>query len=180
MELGKHMPALAGPWGVDFVLFDGEEFVFDDQRDRDYYFIGSTYFARDYAANPPPHQYRWGVLLDMVGDAQLQIYQEKNSVWYARPLVTQIWATAHRLGVTEFIRQTRHEIRDDHLRLNEIAKIPTCDIIDFDYPRPRAPSYWHTEADTPDKCSAASLAKVGWVVLEWLKSVQASGIETAK
>jgi hypothetical protein len=57
------------------------------------------------------------------------------------------------------------------LKLNEIARIPTCDIIDFDYPRPGArQSYWHTEADQPDKCSAASLAKVGWVLLEWLKA----------
>jgi hypothetical protein len=169
MELGKHMPHLASPLGVDFVLFDGEEFVFDDQRDRDYYFVGSTYFARDYRANPPPHRYRWGVLLDMIGDAHLELYQEKNSLHYARPLVNEIWNTAARLGVSEFRRQSRHELRDDHLPLNEIAQIPTCDIIDFDYPRPGARlSYWHTEADTPDKCSPESLAKVGWVLLEWL------------
>jgi hypothetical protein len=170
MEMGKHMPGLSGSLGVDFVLFDGEEFVFDEKRDRDYFFIGSTHFARDYSGTPPPHRYRWGVLLDMVGDAHLDLYQEKNSLWHARPLVTQIWDTAAKLGVAEFVRQSRHELRDDHLPLNEIAKIPTCDIIDFDYPRPGRQSYWHTEADTPDKCSANSLAKVGWVVLEWLRS----------
>ena len=37
------------------------------------------------------------------------------------------------------------------------------DVIDFDYPP------WHTQGDTPDRCSAASLAKVGWVIREWLK-----------
>jgi hypothetical protein len=172
MELGKLMPQLTGSLGVDFVLFDGEEFVFDDQRDRDYYFVGSTHFAQDYRANPPPYRYRWGVLLDMVGDAHLDLYFEKNSLRYARPLVHDIWNTANRLGVSEFRRQARHELRDDHLKLNEIARIPTCDIIDFDYPRPGArQSYWHTEADTPDKCSPESLAKVGWVVLEWLRSL---------
>lgn len=180
MELGKHMPGLDGTVGVDFVLFDGEEFVFDDKRDREYYFVGSTHFARDYSGSPPRHRYRWGVLLDMVADAHLDLYQEKNSLWHARPLVTQIWDTASRIGVTEFIRQGRHELRDDHIPLNEIAKIPTCDIIDFDYPRPRAPSYWHTEADTLDKCSAVSLAKVGWVVFEWLKSVGEPGTENGK
>jgi hypothetical protein len=72
--------------------------------------------------------------------------------------------------VDEFYARSRHEIRDDHLPLNQIARIPTCDIIDFDYPRPGARSYWHTEADAPDKCSAASLGKVGWVVWEWLKT----------
>ncbi len=58
------------------------------------------------------------------------------------------------------------------MALNTIARIPTCDVIDFDYPRPRAASYWHTEADTPDKCDPLSLAKVGWVMLEWLKGIE--------
>lgn len=169
MELGKHMPQLAGNLGVDFVFFDGEEFVLDDQRDR--YFIGSNHFAMNYANNPPPHRYRCGVLLDMVADAHLDLYQERNSVRYAKSVVSEIWNTAQRLGVEEFIRKARHEVRDDHLPLNETAHIPTCDIIDFDYPRPGArQSYWHTEADQPDKCSAASLGKVGWVLLEWLKT----------
>jgi hypothetical protein len=172
MEMGKHMPRLAKPFGVDFVLFDGEEFVFDAQRDDSYYFLGSSHFASTYANSPPPIRYRSGVLLDMVADASLELYQERNSLKYARPIVTEIWNTARRLGVKEFIARSRHEIRDDHLRLNEIARIPTCDIIDFDYPRPGArQSYWHTEADLPDKCSAASLGKVGWVVWEWLQGL---------
>jgi len=170
MELGRHMREIDGQYGVDFVLFDAEEFIFD--KDRDKYFLGSEYFAQQYARNPPTHRYRAGVLLDMVGDKHLDFYQEQNSVYHARSIVNGIWNTANRLGVREFIRRRGYEIKDDHLALNNIARIPTCDIIDFDYPRPRAASYWHTEADTPDKCSALSLAKVGWVVLEWLKSVQ--------
>lgn len=175
MELGRHLRELQSPYGVDFVLFDAEEFVFDDGRDKDYYFVGSTYFARAYAGGGQAHQYRWGVLLDMVADAQLQIYQESNSLHYARPVVNQIWNTARRLGVSEFIPRKRHDLRDDHIPLNEIARIPTCDLIDFDYPRPglAGVSYWHTQGDTPDKCSAESLAKVGWVVLEWLRSTSA-------
>lgn len=172
-ELAEHMPTLQASYGVDFVLFDAEELVFDD--DRDEYFLGSTYFAQQYARNPPRHKYRWGVLLDMVGDANLQIYQEQHSVRWrdTRPLVKSIWRTAQRLGVREFIPQKRYEIRDDHLPLRNIAKIPTCDIIDFEYgARLGTNSFWHTTADTPDKCSPASLAKVGWVVLEWLKSVK--------
>jgi Peptidase family M28 len=170
MELGRHMPALEGPYGIDFVLFDAEELVFDKNRDK--YFLGSEHFAREYVANPPAHRYRAGVLLDMVGDAHLDFYQERNSLFHARSIVNGIWSTANRLGIREFIRRPGYEIRDDHLALNRIARIPTCDIIDFDYPRPRAKSYWHTEADTPDKCSPLSLAKVGWVMLEWLKGIE--------
>lgn len=173
VELGRWMPQLNSRFGVDFVLFDGEELVYDD--DRDEYFLGSRYFAEQYVAHPPEQTYRAAVLLDMVGDADLQLYQEKHSMRWAdtRPIVVSIWKTAKRLGVDEFIARRRHEIRDDHMMLHNVAKIPACDIIDFDYgPIGRRRSYWHTTQDTPDKCSALSLAKVGWVVLEWLKQLQ--------
>ena len=172
-ELAYHMDEFSSEYGVDFVLFDGEEFVFNDQTDK--YFHGSEHFARDYVMQPPQHRYRWGVLLDMVGDAQLQLFQERFSMSWpeTQPLVLDIWDTARTLGITEFVHRLGAEVRDDHLPLRNIARIPTCNIIDFDYPRPgRRLSYWHTEADTPDKCSALSLAKVGWVVLEWLKQLR--------
>lgn len=166
MELAHLMPRLEAKYGIDFVLFDGEELVYDG--DRDPYFLGSEHFAQQYRDHPPGHKYRWGVLMDMVGDADLQLYQEENSVTWrdTRPLVTQIWGLAQRMGVREFIARPKYLIRDDHLALRNIAKIPTCDIIDFDYP------YWHTEGDTPDKCSGDSLAKVGWVVYEWMKRAE--------
>lgn len=168
-ELAHHMPELKSKYGVDFVLFDGEELVYDGQRDP--YFLGSEHFARDYLANPPPHRYKYGVLLDMIGDANLQIYREINSMRtpQTRQLNNDIFGVARSLGVREFIASTRHEVRDDHLALNQIAKIPTIDLIDFDYPTTRGQNYWHTTQDTPDKCSALSLAKVGWVLLEWAK-----------
>ena len=169
MEMGTHMKDFAGPLGVDVVLFDAEELVYDRRRDQ--YFIGSNYFARNYVSDPPLHKYRCGVLLDMVGDKELQIFQEKNSYYNkaVAPIVRDIWATAAQLGVSEFIARRQHEVQDDHLPLNNIAKIPTCDIIDFDYPRPGRVNYWHTTKDVPENCSALSLAKVGWVVHEWLK-----------
>lgn len=170
-ELAHHMRDLPGPLGVDFVLFDGEEFLF--RRDSDDYFRGSTHFAQQYRATPPAHRYVRGVLLDMVGDKELQLYFEKNSVQApgGRELCQGIWKVAADLGVREFVPRVRHEVRDDHLPLIQIAGITTCDLIDFDYPRPGVlqQSYWHTTQDTPDKCSAASLGKVGAVLLEWLR-----------
>jgi hypothetical protein len=173
-ELAHHIRDLESPLGVDFVLFDAEELVYNDRRDP--YFLGSEYFAKQYVSDPPDHKYRYAVLVDMVGDKQLQIFQEKHSLSWpdSRPLVRDLWATAKRLGVREFVPRSRYEVRDDHLALHNIAGIPSCDIIDFDYPR--APgssgSYWHTTMDTPDKCSGESLAKVGWVILEWFKGLQ--------
>lgn len=151
--------------GVDFCLFDGEELVYTDPRDP--YFLGSTWFARDYKRTGAKRgfSYKAAVLLDMVGDADLQIYQEVHSVrWHdTQPIVAQIWGTAQRLGVKEFIPRAKHLVRDDHLPLRSEGRIPACDLIDFDYPA------WHTEGDVPGRCSGESLAKVGWVVLEWLR-----------
>ena len=165
MELARDIPTLKSKYGIDFLLLDGEEFVFSEQ---DRYFVGSEYFAREYVKNRPKHRYRWGVLLDMVGDADLQIYQERNSTWWrdTRPLVEDIWATAARLGVREFIPKRMHEVNDDHVMLHDLGRIPCIDVIDFDYPP------WHTQGDTPDKCSPLSLAKVGWVIEEWLKNAK--------
>ncbi|MEC9092067.1 MAG: M28 family peptidase [Planctomycetota bacterium] len=170
-ELGKHMSKLKCSYGIDFVFFDAEEFVYD--RRRDPLFVGSEYFATDYIKNPPAHRYVSGVLVDMIGDAKLQIFYEKNSMQYAPILTRGIWNTAKKLGVKEFIPRQRHKVRDDHLPLNQIAKIPTTDLIDFDYPTVNARrSYWHTQDDTVDKCSALSFAKVGWVIHQWLQEVK--------
>jgi glutaminyl-peptide cyclotransferase len=164
MEMAHQMTNLKGKLGVDFVLFDGEEFIFEERRDP--YFIGSEYFATAYAnARPGTPRYRAGVLLDMVADADLQIYPDRHSVSWddTRPIVDAIFDTAARLGVREFVVSKRYDVLDDHLKLHEIGKIPCCDIIDFRYPP------WHTQDDTPANCSALSLAKVGWVLEAWLK-----------
>jgi hypothetical protein len=168
MELAHLMPQISDSVGVDFLLVDGEELVYVE--DRDPYLLGSTYFAQQYARDPPPHKYRWGVVLDMVADESLQVYQEQHSVTWrdTRPMVKEIWSTAERLGVKEFIPRAKYQVKDDHLPLHDFAKIPTCDIIDFDYPA------WHTTMDTPSRCSPTSLGKVGWVVYEWLRGQQAN------
>ncbi len=163
MELARTIPQLTSRYGFDLVMLDGEEFVFHpDGR----YFIGSEYFARQYAKQKE-YQYRWGILLDMVGDKDLQLYQEGNSLRWkeTRPLVEEIWSVAARLGVKEFIPQKKYDINDDHVMLYNLGGIPCINIIDFDYPP------WHTQADTPEQCSPLSLAKVGWVVQRWLQSL---------
>jgi glutaminyl-peptide cyclotransferase len=167
MELAAFVRTLPGPVGVDFVLFDAEEYVVGA---RDPYFLGSTFFARQYAAGrgsgQTQHRYRYGVLLDMVGDRDLEIWQERHSVEWpdTRPVVESIWETARRLEVRQFIPRPKHTVDDDHVPLRMIGGIPMCDVIDFDYPA------WHTTADTPENCSAESLEAVGRVILAWLRA----------
>ena len=57
-------------------------------------------------------------------------------------------------------------VRDDHVALHDTAKIPVCDLIDVSFMQKQ----WHTQGDTPEHCSALSLAKVGWVLREWLRA----------
>lgn len=171
MELGNHVTQLPLNYGLDFVLFDGEELVYwDGRKDIGPYFLGSTWFADQYRKNPPEFKYVGGVLFDMVADADLTLYLEGNSVKWARPLVKEIWTTAERLGVKEFIPRVKYTVSDDHFPLNRIAKIPVCDVIDFSYPDYPRNRYWHTTADALDRCSGDSLGKVGKVTVEWLST----------
>jgi hypothetical protein len=164
MELGHHLRKIKPTYGVDLVFFDGEELVYGE---KDPYFLGSEYFAKDYRDHPPKHRYICGVVVDMIGDKNLQVFQEINSLKFAPEVTNSIFRTARRLGVEEFVGRARHEVRDDHLPLNTFARIPTCDLIDFDY------DHWHTTQDLPANCSGASLAKVGKVLLAWLEEVPA-------
>lgn len=177
-ELGRHLASLDGPYGIDLVFFDGEEFVYVDRRDP--MFLGSTHFANQYVQRRENYRYAYAVLIDMVGDSNLQIYYERNSLTYAPRLTRSIWGVAKRLRVREFIAKEKHKISDDHLPLNNIARIPTCDIIDFDFPTPRSKNaFWHTENDTVENCSAESLGKIGRVLLQWTAEMQALNVAPA-
>jgi Zn-dependent M28 family amino/carboxypeptidase len=173
MELAHAIPAIDLKVGVDFVFFDAEELVYgaDSISSRGDYFVGSTYYAQQLIAEPSANRYVAGILMDMVGDKDLQLCWDEVSFRYAPQIAKDVWSVAKELGIREFNPRVLHSIRDDHLPLNEIAKVPTIDIIDFDYPTvaSRSRSYWHTMADTPDKCSGDSITKVAAVVMTWLK-----------
>ena len=173
MEIARHLNAIDVNYGVDLVFLDAEEFIFE--KDRDPFFIGSTYFAQRYRQADLNFRYKWGILLDMVGDKDLQIYQERNSLGWrdTRPLVHDVWRVARQLDIPEFVARPRHTINDDHVPLHDIGGISIINIIDFDYPNPGyGPKYWHTTQDIPENCSGGSLAKVGKVVLTWLEQVE--------
>jgi len=137
------------PVGVDIVLFDGED-VGHSGSERSYA-RGSAAFASELGGSFRP---KFGILLDMIGDADLKIYQEAYSAQYAPSVVKKVWDKAALLAIDEFVPQVMYAVFDDHIPLLEVG-IPCIDLIDFDYP------YWHTLEDTPDKCSAESLEKIG-------------------
>ena len=70
------------------------------------------------------------VIVDMIGDADLNVFKEKNST---PELVEELWQQALLLGYeSSFIPVYRHAILDDHVPFIK-AGIPAVDLIDFDY-----------------------------------------------
>jgi len=136
---------------VWLVFFDTEDHGNIEGWD---WILGSREFV-----NKNPVQPRAAIVVDMIGDADLNIYKERNS----NPALTDtIWITAKGLGYeSKFIPDYKYSMTDDHTPFLE-AGIAAVDLIDFDYP------YWHTSQDTPDKVSAESLQAVGETLRAWV------------
>lgn len=137
-------------------FFDAED---NGHLDGWEWIVGSTYLAQHWGEeNEAPLEAM--VLVDMIGDADQQIYYERNS----NPALSEtLWQIAAELGYSDrFIPQPKYTMLDDHIPFARQG-VPAVDIIDFDYP------YWHTTEDTRDKVSAESLAAVGRTLEVWLE-----------
>jgi glutaminyl-peptide cyclotransferase len=143
---------------VTIVLFDGEDF---GPTGKDM-FLGARYFA----SRMNKADYKYGILLDMVGDKNLGVFREGNSEMRAKSVSDKIWKAAQDLGYSSsFKDEVKYTIGDDHVPLIQ-AGLPCADVIDFDY------AYWHTLGDTVDRCSAESLRIVGETIAKVVYSEQ--------
>lgn len=149
LELARTLPQDIPPTWL--VFFDAE----DNGRIEGWdWILGSRAFVEEIQVAPQAV-----VIVDMVGDADLNLYYEMNSNEAIR---AEIWNTAAELGYGDvFIQTEKHSMLDDHTPFLEKG-IPAVDIIDFDYP------YWHTTEDTADKVSAESLGAVGDTLWHWV------------
>ncbi len=147
--------------GVDLLFVDGEDYG-DFSKQPDDVLIGSRWYTKHQPPGAPP---RFAVLVDLVGDKDLQVYQEGNSLTGAPQIVEKVWDVAQRLGYPQYFRADsagRHTLTDDHVELQR-AGIRAIDVVDFDYPA------WHTPEDDLSKVSAASLQVVGDVAMAVLR-----------
>jgi glutaminyl-peptide cyclotransferase len=149
LELARVLPAEKVP--IWLVFFDAE----DNGRIQGWdWLLGSQAFVAELEHRPEAV-----VIVDMIGDSDLNIYKERTS---DQQLVDEIWSVANELGyASAFIPQSKYSMEDDHTPFLRVG-IPAVDIIDFDYP------YWHTTQDTVDKVSAESLEAVGRTLQEWV------------
>ena len=123
---------------VDLLFFDGEDVEGAE-------LIGSRHFAARCVDN-----YTFIIVLDMVGDRDLRVFQEGNSAKFFPEFVDSIWEIGSAVAPHVFVSAVKYYIIDDHMSLIKYG-VRAIDVIDFDYP------YWDTKDDTIDKCSKESL-----------------------
>ena len=159
--------------GVDIILFDLEDYgprhdqaerYYDDRRN--YWALGSQHWSEQ--PHIPGYKANYGILLDMVGGSQPNFMKEYYSQGYAAWLSNKVWHTAQDLGYRQyFVNELGDPISDDHLPMNEIAGIPTIDIIDL---QPQStnqsfPENWHTLNDNIEHIDKNTLGMVGNVLM---------------
>lgn len=166
LELARIFSEHNPPIGVDIILFDGEDYGIPS--DLNNYFLG----ARHWSANPPVPRYspRFGILLDMVGGRGATFPKEGFSRRYAPKLVDNVWKVALELGYDDYFLDVEGPpVADDHLVVNQLARIPMIDIIHYTTPDGEKvvfPPYWHTHNDSMEIIDKSTLNAVGSILLE--------------
>ena len=103
----------------------------------------------------------------MVADKDPEFKMEYFSYMQAQKELFDIWNLANSLGYSEFTYELTGPIYDDHKAFYDVTKIPSIDIIDFDYPN-LFYNHWHTQNDVPENCSPQSLQQVGTLLLNYI------------
>jgi glutaminyl-peptide cyclotransferase len=164
MELARVLADNKNPFDYWFLFLDGEEaFVEWSTFDSTY---GSRHLAQRWKNEGTASKIRALILLDMIGDKDLDILYDTNST---DRLMKLVWDSAARIGLESMLSKNRGPIGDDHVPFLD-SGIPCVDIIDLNYGPDN--SYWHTPQDSVDKLSAQSMEKVGRLVLAMLPELQ--------
>ncbi|MFT7670637.1 MAG: glutaminyl-peptide cyclotransferase [Planctomycetota bacterium] len=151
-----------------FVFLDGEEAVRLDWEDPDNRY-GSRHNVKEITKKKGElKRVRAMILIDMVGDKDLQLERDSNS---NRTLMEIFVKTSVELKMPELFAPYPIPILDDHQSYSAFG-VPSLDLIDLHYGE-FGNEYWHTDQDVALNCSKESLAKVGKLVLHALPAVEA-------
>ena len=156
--------------GIDFVCFDAEDWGTPQWADvadnSDSWALGAQYWSKNL---PQGYEARYGVLLDMVGGVGAKFYREGMSMQYAPEIVKKVWRAAREVGFgSYFPKEDGGVITDDHVPVNQFAKIPTIDIIPY-YADCQQSSFgptWHTLADNMENIDKNTLKAVGQTLVQ--------------
>lgn len=173
LEVARLLGELNPKVGIDFICFDAEDYGAPYWADEDAptdgsdWCLGSQYWSR----NPHKEGYtaRYGILLDMVGGEDARFRYEGVSMRYASDVLVRTWDAARRAGAAElFLPEEGGYAQDDHVPMNEVAGIPTIDIIPCLEGVHSFGATWHTTNDTPEHISKETLRGVGQTLLQLL------------
>ena len=173
LEVARKLEELKPELGIDFICFDSEDYGMpywaetDDVADGSDWCLGSQYWA----AHPhvPGYKARFGILLDMVGGRDARFCFEGISMRYASEVMVHGWDAAGRAGASQlFLAEQGGYAQDDHVPMNEVAGIPTIDIIPYVEGEHTFGATWHTTQDTPENISSETLKGVGQTLLQFL------------
>lgn len=159
--------------GVDIIFFDAEDWGSSGSEDTGMEYSGFCLGSQHWAANKhnPGYTAYFGVLLDMVGAKGATFFKEGYSTQLADDVVRQVWATASRLGYSNyFIDETGGAITDDHVPVNKVARIPMIDIIHTRQNNMSKTFFdqWHTAHDDMANIDAKTLKAVGQTLIQVL------------
>lgn len=173
LEVARHLNELKPNLGVDFICFDSEDYgapywaADKAPQDGSDWCLGSQYWARH--PHVAGYKARCGILLDMVGGQDARFAYEGVSMRYARDVMVQLWDAASRAGADQLFQTIEGGYaQDDHVPMNEIAGIPTIDVIPFIEGEHSFGVTWHTTNDTPQNISKQTLQGVGQTLLQYL------------
>ncbi|MFQ6010836.1 MAG: M28 family peptidase [Nitrososphaerales archaeon] len=164
LELARVYSEVDLPIGLWLLFFDAEDIggVYGP------YSLGSSVFADSLPADMLP-SIKGVIVVDMVGDSDLQLFYDRNSLnSVSRELTEKIWAIGDDLGHSNIFKpEVKYTIYDDHIPFLQLG-LPSTLIIDFDY------EFWHTQQDTADRVTPASLQVVGQVLVKSIEAISYS------
>jgi glutaminyl-peptide cyclotransferase len=174
LEVARLLNSGAAPnAGIDIIFFDGEDWgekVGESQPSlptgqTSWWLLGSQYWAsHKHASNYTAY---YGILLDMVGAKNSRFFKERSSLDYAPSVVDKVWNTAAQLGRSNlFVSQTQGAVIDDHVPVNEKARIPMIDIINYDPVNGDFGDFHHTTKDNLTVIDKEVLSAVAQVVVQ--------------
>jgi Zn-dependent M28 family amino/carboxypeptidase len=170
LEVARQLTIQNPNIGVDIIFFDAEDYGEPSsgmitQYNGDSWCLGSQYWAKN--PHKPNYKAEYGILLDMVGSANANFTHEAISMNYAPNIVRKVWNKASELGHgNHFVsQQFGFQVTDDHKYINEIANIPSIDIIHYDRNTGSFHHSWHTHNDNMEVIDKNTLKAVGETLL---------------
>ncbi|MDO5570123.1 MAG: M28 family peptidase [Bacteroidales bacterium] len=165
LEIARQVGMKSPDKGIDILFVDSEDYgtpeFYTGEYQADSWALGAQYWAK--RPHKPGYRARYGILLDMVGAKDAVFFRESYSKDYAPSIQDKIWKKAKELGHGDyFIDDIGGYITDDHVYINQIAKIPSVDIIHLDKSTKTGFfKHWHTVHDTVEKIDPQTLFVVG-------------------